>query len=130
MYAILTIRPYIHVIPGNDDPPRTSPINSFDDPTIKDLPMEYKLKIKSELVLLFINMNSYYSKNRVNMLESLRDADVDFANWYLKITNIGNKLTGNSGWYTRNFFYLGIDIKITIEEGDIEDLTYKGGELL
>ena len=130
MYGILTIRPYLYTIPGNDDTPRTSPINNFDDPSVKDLPMEYKLKIKSELAPLFTNMNIFNSENRIEMLKTLRNSNAEFANWYLKITTVGDKLTGQFGWYGRSFFYLGINIEIKIESGDIVDLTYKGGELL
>ena len=124
MYGILTISPKIYLVPGSnsDDSPKTSPILKF-EALDKSVPMRYKIKIKNDLVPLFINMEDYNSRNRKERLELLQENNKDFKKWCFIISSFGNKLTGSTGWYSWRYFFLAIDINIVLESNDVEYLT-------
>ena len=120
MYGIVTALPMLYVTRENDESPSDTIITKLEN---YNGSLEYKsIKIKSELVPLFINCDSYYSKDRNRMIEILNENLPGFKKWYDEIMKFGTGLNGSFGWYGWRYFYIGFKVKIIFENGDIECL--------
>ncbi|MDY5646838.1 MAG: hypothetical protein SPF22_07545 [Candidatus Onthovivens sp.] len=118
MYGVLVIKPKMYYEPGKDDDPSTQDLQKLDG--IEKL--EYKIKIKSDLVSLFMDCDSIHSKKRKQMLEVLKSNDKDFNQWYNTVNYKGQYLSGSVGWYGRKYFFIGIEVNIILEDGDIKNI--------
>ena len=120
MYGIVTALPKIYLTHGNDGSPSDKIITELENYNGN---LEFRpIKIKSELISLFINCDNYHSKNRNIALEALNDNIPSFKKWYDEIIEAGAKLNGSFGWYGWRYFYIGFKIKIVFEDGDAECL--------
>ena len=118
MYGVLVIKPKMHYVPGKDDDPSTHDLQKLDG--VEKL--DYKIKVKPNLVSLFMKCDSFYSEKRKQMLEVLKSNDKDFNEWYNTVNDKGQYLSGSVGWYGRKYFFIGIEVNIILEDGDIENI--------
>lgn len=120
MYGVITIIPRLYTVHGGDDPSSNendiTKIDNFDES------LEYKIKIKSNLVPLFRNCESYHSTDREKMIDTLINNLPEFKEWYDKIESAGRGFTGSIGWYGRAKFFIGIRLEIIFDKDDIECL--------
>lgn len=121
MYGIITAMPRCYVRHGGDDEySRTIDVKEIDG---YNGPMEFKLKIRSSLVPLFIDCEDYYSQNRERVINTLTSNIPSFKKWYDDINGVGSEsFTRTVGWYGISKFYIGIKLKIYFTENDIEYL--------
>ena len=121
MYGIITAMPRCYVRHGGDDEySRTIDVKEIDG---YNGPMEFKLKIRSSLVPLFIDCEDYYSKNRERAITTLTSNIPSFKKWYDNINNVGSEsFTRTVGWYGVSKFYVAIKLEIFFTENDIEYL--------
>lgn len=115
MYGILVIKPKMYY---ENEESSTQDLQKLDG--VEKL--EYKIKIKSDLVSLFMKCDSFYSEKRKQMLEVLKSNDKDFNEWYNTVNYKGQCLSGHVGWYGRKYFFIGIEVNIILEDGDNENI--------
>ena len=120
MYGIITVIPRLYTVHGGDDP--SSNENDITKMDNFDGSLEYKIKIKYDLVPLFRNCENYHSIDREKMIDTLINNLPKFKEWYDKIIFAGRGFTGSVGWYGRSRFFIGIRLEIIFDEDDAEYL--------